>query len=155
MNAGVLVFAALFAFAGYREAQRFQRQYGNTPWGWDAWVWSVVLFLSWVIGIVLLAIAERQGRNKAASRRSYAPQVAATPTYAMAGAIAGASAYSPGVAPGAVSAAVPAAVAAPVSTLPPACWAADPTGRHQYRWWDGATWTTNVHDNGINGQDPL
>ena len=33
MNAGVLVFAALFAFAGYREAQRFQRQYGNTPWG--------------------------------------------------------------------------------------------------------------------------
>ena len=60
MNAGVLVFAALFAFAGYREAQRFQRQYGDTPWGWDAWVWSVVLFLSWVIGIVLLAIAERQ-----------------------------------------------------------------------------------------------
>ena len=151
MNAGVLVFAALFAFAGYREAQRFQRQYGDTPWGWDAWVWSVVLFLSWVIGIVLLAIAERQGRNKAASRRSFAPQVAATPAYAMAGA----SAYSPGAVPGAVPAAVPAVVAAPVSTLPPACWAADPTGRHQYRWWDGSTWTTNVYDNGVNGQDPL
>jgi hypothetical protein len=49
----------------------------------------------------------------------------------------------------------PAAVAAPVSTLPPACWAADPSGRHQYRWWDGSTWTTNVYDNGVNGQDPL
>jgi hypothetical protein len=34
--------------------------------------------------------------------------------------------------------------AAPAAAVPATMWAADPTGRHQYRWWDGAVWTTNV-----------
>src|SRR4051812_50115132 len=66
MNPAVLVFAALFAVAGYQEARRFERQYGATPWRWDPWVWAVVMFLSWGIGVVLLAIAQRQGRLRAA-----------------------------------------------------------------------------------------
>lgn len=151
MNAGVLVFAALFAFAGYREAQRFQRNYGATPWGWDPWVWSVVLFLSWLIGIVLLAIAERQGRSKAASRSALVAHTAAMPAFATVGA----AAYSPGAVPAYGPGAVPAAQPVGTSAMPPACWAADPAGRHQYRWWDGSTWTANVYDNGVNGQDPL
>lgn len=32
--------------------------------------------------------------------------------------------------------------------LPPAHWAADPTGRHEIRFWDGACWTTHVADGG-------
>ena len=36
----------------------------------------------------------------------------------------------------------------------PPCWAADPLGRHQYRYWDGAQWTEHVADNGMNGIDP-
>jgi uncharacterized RDD family membrane protein YckC len=36
----------------------------------------------------------------------------------------------------------------------PPRWAADPLGRHQYRYWDGAQWTEHVADNGMNGTDP-
>jgi hypothetical protein len=34
-------------------------------------------------------------------------------------------------------------------------WRADPSGRHQYRWWDGAGWTERVSDRGQRGVDPL
>lgn len=36
----------------------------------------------------------------------------------------------------------------------PARWAADPTGRHQYRYWDGERWTDQVSDNGVVSVDP-
>jgi len=42
-------------------------------------VWAVVCFLSWVIGIILLAIAERVGR-KAAERQQTASTQAYAPT---------------------------------------------------------------------------
>jgi len=34
-------------------------------------------------------------------------------------------------------------------------WHPDPTGRHQYRWWDGTTWTEGVANGGQVGSDPL
>lgn len=37
----------------------------------------------------------------------------------------------------------------------PAAWHADPTGRHQYRYWDGQNWTDHVSDNGIQATDPV
>ena len=36
----------------------------------------------------------------------------------------------------------------------PPRWAADPTGRHQYRYWDGTDWTEQVSDNGAVSTDP-
>lgn len=36
----------------------------------------------------------------------------------------------------------------------PANWYADPTGRHQLRYWDGSAWTLHVSDNGVQGSDP-
>jgi len=32
-------------------------------------------------------------------------------------------------------------------------WLADPTKRHQYRYWDGSVWTEHVADNGVQGVD--
>jgi hypothetical protein len=44
---------------------------------------------------------------------------------------------------------------APASASPPpAAWAADPTGRHQMRYWDGKAWTDYVADNGKESRDP-
>jgi hypothetical protein len=43
--------------------------------------------------------------------------------------------------------------AAPPSA--PAAWAADPSGRHQYRYWDGERWTSHVADDGVEGEDPI
>ena len=36
----------------------------------------------------------------------------------------------------------------------PASWYADPTGRHQYRYWDGTTWTDQVADDQQTSTDP-
>jgi Protein of unknown function (DUF2510)/Phospholipase_D-nuclease N-terminal len=41
-----------------------------------------------------------------------------------------------------------------VSTVP-AGWKADPTGRHQFRYWDGFHWTENVADGGEQSRDPV
>jgi hypothetical protein len=43
----------------------------------------------------------------------------------------------------------------PVGGAPPAAWLADPTGRHQYRYWDGQHWTEDVSTNGMASKDPL
>src|SRR5215216_1811101 len=32
-------------------------------------------------------------------------------------------------------------------------WAADPCGRHELRYWDGAAWTDHVSDAGVTGRD--
>ena len=37
----------------------------------------------------------------------------------------------------------------------PAAWYADPLGRHQYRYWDGASWTHHVADDGQASVDPV
>ena len=36
-----------------------------------------------------------------------------------------------------------------------AAWHADPTGRHQLRYWDGSAWTNHISNEGAVGQDPL
>ena len=38
---------------------------------------------------------------------------------------------------------------------PAAGWNPDPTGRHEYRYWDGGTWTDDVSDNGVASVDPV
>ena len=38
---------------------------------------------------------------------------------------------------------------------PAAGWNPDPTGRHEYRYWDGGSWTDDVSDNGVTGTDAL
>jgi uncharacterized protein HemX len=47
---------------------------------------------------------------------------------------------------------------APVASVPGtsgADWGADPTGRHEYRYWDGSVWTEHVADQGTTSSDPL
>ncbi len=48
-----------------------------------------------------------------------------------------------------------ATVVAPAPTAVPAAWLADPTGRHQLRYWDGTVWTGHVADAGVAAEDPL
>ena len=37
----------------------------------------------------------------------------------------------------------------------PAGWLADPTGRHQHRYWNGTDWTDDVADQGATSVDPF
>ncbi|MGI8938027.1 MAG: DUF2510 domain-containing protein [Iamia sp.] len=41
------------------------------------------------------------------------------------------------------------------SATPGPGWAADPTGRHEMRYWDGAIWSEHVSDSGAQAVDPL
>lgn len=41
------------------------------------------------------------------------------------------------------------------SKIVPAGWLADPSGRHELRYWDGRQWTASVSDGGEQSQDPL
>jgi len=34
-------------------------------------------------------------------------------------------------------------------------WYTDPSGRHEYRYWNGTSWTSYVADSGETGTDPL
>jgi hypothetical protein len=79
VNPALLVFAVLFGLLAWREAARFEKRYGRTPWGWHPSVWALVCFLSILIGVVLLAIAERAGRNEAAKQAVFAAQPWAPP----------------------------------------------------------------------------
>lgn len=57
-----------------------------------------------------------------------------------------------------VSAAQPAvevATAPAAPSLPPAAWYPDPSGRYQYRYWDGASWGPYVATNGQTYFDPI
>lgn len=44
---------------------------------------------------------------------------------------------------------------APGADQPPAHWAADPSGRHEHRWWSGVGWTDQVSDKGVTSVDAL
>ena len=44
---------------------------------------------------------------------------------------------------------------APKLAAPAAGWHPDPAGRHEYRYWDGQTWTDQVSDAGLVTTDPL
>jgi hypothetical protein len=46
----------------------------------------------------------------------------------------------------------PPGVRLPTPPAPPA-WYPDPTTRHQYRYWDGSTWTEHVADHGERSDD--
>lgn len=139
-----LCLVGLFGFLGYREADKFGRKYGRTPWGWNPWGWAALCAASLVIGAVCLAIARSQGKKEAAQRAAYGVSYGATPV-----------AVAPVLAPVAAPfAAVPVAAASVATAAPAGQWAPDPSGRHHYRWWDGAQWTAHVSTNGVQGQDP-
>jgi len=43
----------------------------------------------------------------------------------------------------------------PTETPIPPEWYTDPSGRHEYRLWDGASWTEDVSDHGVASKDAL
>lgn len=66
-----------------------------------------------------------------------------------------APAAAPPAAPTATTATAPTAPSAP-PTAPPVApgWAADPYGRHQWRYWDGSRWSDQVADGSTQSTDP-
>jgi hypothetical protein len=141
-----LVLAVLFGVAGWHHARHLERKYGSQVWGMPSWAWGLITGFSLLLGIILLAIAER-GLKKL-------PQQAfvAAPAY-------GTTGYAPMVVPAqavpapAAYAPVPVPVTVPAAPSVAAGWQPDPSGKYQHRWWDGERWTSSVSTNGITGVD--
>jgi len=152
----------LAAILGWRLAERDRKQLGRTPWGIPALAWAAIWLVSPAIGLVLFLVAHsgelrrvrgvppgaQQGLSGSAPNlaiRDRPPTVAEQfPAYPQ-----------PANAPGPV----PAATAAPTDTAPPQpeepaaavsppAWHPDPSGRFQFRWWNGSEWTSHVSTDG-------
>lgn len=50
---------------------------------------------------------------------------------------------------------LPAAAGPTTAAAPQPGWYADPSGRHQLRFWNGADWTEHVSDNGVASVEPV
>ena len=95
MQLVLLAVVVAVGFAGYREAEKFERQTGKGPWGGSAILWSIVCSLLGLIGLLLLYIAERNTKKQARANAMWPPsQYSASPAY-------GTSAYGDPPAPAA------------------------------------------------------
>lgn len=61
-----LVVVCLFAFLGYREAAKFERDNGRNAFGIPAWGWAIITGLSLLVGAILLHLARRSAAKKPA-----------------------------------------------------------------------------------------
>ena len=165
-----LVLAVLFGFVGYRLSENFRRRSGRTPWGMPSALWAFIWFLSLLLGLVLYLIA-RSTTKIDPSRRPVSPMnrpgwPAGTSTPAQSGSVLpgrypsrvppdpsrvppGNS--SPPAAPDRSTAQPDPSAAQEVS---PPMWHPDPSGRFEYRWWDGQRWTSSVSRGGVQLEDP-
>ncbi|MDP9184023.1 MAG: DUF2510 domain-containing protein [Actinomycetota bacterium] len=131
-----LVLAVVFGAAGWHHARHLERKYGAPAFGLPDWVWGIITFVSLLLGLILLAVAERTLKKNVQPNSIEMPSYASVPVLASA-------AHEPMAAP------LP--VAAPPAV--PAGWQPDPSGKYQHRWWDGQAWTRSVATDGITGTD--
>ncbi len=135
----VSVFAASYA---YRAALRFRAAAGVTPWRLPAWLWAFLFFCSWLIGLILFAIARATTRPR---------PIAGTLDL---GSRSGGATTDASQSPRSADARAMGTSQPPPSTHPPAGWYPDPGFRHEQRYWDGKGWTSYVRDGGTQSHDP-
>jgi hypothetical protein len=138
------VLALLFGFVGYRLSENFRRTQGRTPWGVPSALWGVIWFLSLALGLILYLIARATTKVNGASRPGPGPQRAGWPPNPT-------TPYAPTTPPPGQPYSMSTPVTAPAASPP--MWHPDPSGRFDYRWWDGQGWTTRVARDGIQLDD--
>ena len=74
-----LILVLLFGFLGYREAAKFESEYGRGPFGIPKLGWAFITGASLIIGAVLLAVARRQAKNAPVQASLPAPAPVAPP----------------------------------------------------------------------------
>ena len=132
-----LLLGVVFGVAGWQYARKLERDHGAPAWGMPSWVWGVITGLSLLLGVILLAFAERAMKRQPVPMPGQVAAQVAIPAHVAA---------SP-------SMPVPAPVPVPAAPAVPAGWQPDPSGKYQHRWWDGQRWTSSVSTNGIAGTD--
>lgn len=171
-NAWAIAGEILLLAAGFGIAYWRRRKKGNSPWRLPPILWGVFAAITVGFTIILEAIAWFTTNDLAPPRTSrymsYRTPIASAPprdpsipppmvpgTYG--------TSLPPHIEPDADGSAGPGkpgdpdwvSPAAVTAANQPAGWRADPTGRHEYRYWSGSAWTTHVSDEGRRSVDPL
>ncbi len=171
------VLAVVWAILGYRLSENDRRALGRTPWGLPSALWAFFWFLFLPLGLVLYLIAHSNGvrqfqqQSSPAKRSTTDPPPPGRPSAAdlfpayprPANSWAESSHVQEPSAPALSDAKTGEAgdgtrelgegeEAGDGSTAswphsPPA-WHPDPSGRFQFRWWDGHEWTSHVSTDG-------
>jgi hypothetical protein len=138
----VLVVAAGLAFL---RAVAFRRATGHNPWGIHPVVWLALGLLFGLLGSLLCLIAVLTSKHRTGAR-----SLGAGPGKGPDGLVGRVG--PPGGRSALTVPAPPEPGSPPVVALPG--WQPDPSGRHQHRYWSGATWTDYVSDDGVATIDP-
>jgi len=171
----LLLVAELAVGVGGAELRRRRR--GNYPWRLHSIIWGVFMFLTQGFALILLVIAwfttndSRPARGRligsglptagaGSSRWGGARQVGnpvGVGAPGTAGATGATGATGDPMVPGTYGTSLPPSVNGTSATASKesAGWRPDPTGRHEYRYWTGSSWSKRVSDKGTQSSDPL
>jgi hypothetical protein len=127
-----VVLAVVFGVLSFARTAAFRRRLGRNPWGLHPNLWLVVGFLLGPIGAALAFLACATTR--------VGPAFGPAPASAIGQAGPAGPAWSP---------------PPPPQGGPPPGWYPDPSGRHEYRFFTGHDWTSDVVDNGAHSTEPL
>ncbi len=167
-----VVFGLLIGFMNYRNTERYRRFTGRSPWGIHPVIWGVTsVFLSLVVTVLAL-IAMSTGRSRQLRQGGGRPVPGPGPfgraPFPRPGAP-GSGPYDTGQ-PGAAPEGGPGRDADPLrpaghpassgageltAVSSPPSWQPDPSGRFDFRYWDGDEWTEFVSKDGIQSTDPF
>ena len=145
--------SAVVGALAYLISDRYSRSRGVTPWRLPSMVWALIALVSVaVLPLVLLALPVACLTTPAGDKRRNGGQSPATVSRGPADFSSQASSlHGPGPGPDVVAQVPPVPER---RDLPLFGWYADPSGRHQHRYWDGRYWTEHVRDDGVRSIDP-
>ena len=133
------------ALCGYMMSARHHATRGVTPWRLPSLVWAMICFVLAFVGLLIEFLAELTTKPQLQGPPvSDGPPVSGFPSAAT------------------QTRALPVAVEAPIAIAPPEPktppplfgWYPDPSGKHQFRYWDGRHWSEHVANGGVAAIDP-
>ena len=155
-----LVFGIFIGFLNYRSTERFRRVTGKSPWGIPPIVWALAsvfisLFVT-VLAFIAMATSQRRGmrqggggypggfpggRGAGGAPGPFGDQTSRHLRYPE-------PTRSPSI-PATATVVAPPPVSAPPS------WQPDPSGKFEFRYWNGDEWTEFVSKDGVSSTDPF
>lgn len=143
VNSAVVVGWLVFGVITGVAAQMAKQRRGATPWRIHPVLWGLIGVVLGIIGLILCIIAIFT--TKPTIPAGYSPPPSFPGSWPPPG---------PGSWPPPEQAPPPDSTSVPPPTSQPADWYPDPYGRHELRYWDGQSWTSNVSDAGSVSADP-
>ncbi|HEX3461050.1 MAG TPA: DUF2510 domain-containing protein [Acidimicrobiales bacterium] len=155
-----LAFGLLIGFLNYRSTDRFRRMTGRSPWGIPPIVWALAsvfisLFVTVLAFIAMSTSGRRRGRQGGGFPDGFPGRGGGMGTPGPYGNSASRQLHLPESAQPPIPATATQVIPPPPAASAPPSWHPDPSGRFDFRYWDGEQWTEYVSKDGESSQDPF